>query len=182
LENREIKQGLESSLQKVRENDSLLIQERAHERAICFRLGYYLQLKFDEYTVDAEYDRQVGEISGTRIKKALPNTSQGDKDIFPDLLLHRRGVNDHNLLAVEVKKAENLKGLSWDNEKLVRLSQPPYCYKVTAFVVVNGLESDPIFKIIWGGVAGDCATQPQGRADARSACSLTSRRGRRHSP
>ena len=70
------------------------------ERAIVFRFAHYLQNliekdgTFNEFNLDCEYNR-----NGVSTKK-LPSFPNGT---FPDVILHKRGNNDNNILIIEVK-------------------------------------------------------------------------------
>ena len=58
---------------------------------------------FAKYNIDCEYNRNKGD------KKCLPSFKNG---VFPDLIIHKRGFNDDNLLVAEFKGWWN----SSDNE------------------------------------------------------------------
>lgn len=70
------------------------------ERAIVFRFAHYLQNLveqddiFSKYDLDCEYNR-----NGVSNKK-LPSFPNGT---YPDVILHKRGSNDYNLLVMEFK-------------------------------------------------------------------------------
>lgn len=95
-------------------DDSKKIEKHVGERAIVFRFGLYFQKElekyewFKEYKLDSEYNR-----NGTAPKR-LPIV--GDR-IFPDLILHRRGNNDANLLVIEFKGWWN-RNQEYDEKKI----------------------------------------------------------------
>ena len=70
------------------------------ERSIVFRFAHYLQSLMDadeelqEYVLDCEYNR-----NGVNAKR-LPSFPHG---VYPDIIIHKRGSNDFNLLVIEVK-------------------------------------------------------------------------------
>jgi len=80
-------------------------ENHVSERGIVFRFGIYLekvckkQKFFDSYNIDAEYNRNFYE------PKYLPKSPNGS---YPDLIIHKRGSNDFNLLIIEFKTW-------WDN-------------------------------------------------------------------
>lgn len=116
---------IEKTLELLYNNDSKLfnlddsqqIEKHVGERAIVFRFGLYFQKVLDEcgmfsdYNLDCEYNR-----NGTDPKK-LPII--GDR-IFPDLILHKRGNNDNNLLVIEFKGWWN-RNQKYDEEKIRQL-------------------------------------------------------------
>jgi len=95
-------------------DNSKKIEKHVGERAIVFRFGLYFQKElekydwFKEYKLDCEYNR-----NGT-LPKRLPVV--GDR-IFPDLILHRRGDNDGNLLVIEFKGWWN-RNQEYDEKKI----------------------------------------------------------------
>lgn len=103
-----IKECVEKALEELYAKDSYLIANRPRgsrrdyhvsERGIVFRFGIYFQQLINEtncrdLNVDVEYNRNMYE------KKILPSFSNGT---FPDLILHKRGSNDHNILVLEFK-------------------------------------------------------------------------------
>lgn len=102
---------LNEALDILYENDRYLIDNRPFlrgkngnhyvgERAIVFRLAHYMQNIINDtplladYVLDCEYNR-----NGIHAKK-LPSFPNG---VYPDIIIHNRGDNDHNLLVMEVK-------------------------------------------------------------------------------
>ena len=84
-------------------NDSEEKPDKKHhvgERSIVFRYAHYLQNlisedeMFKEYNLDCEYNR-----NGTACK-GLPSFPRGT---YPDLIIHKRGSNEDNLLVMEFK-------------------------------------------------------------------------------
>lgn len=94
-----IKQAVEKAIEIVYENDESLIIRKANERSIVFRFGLYLyeiikNSNFSDFDIDVEYNRNGNDI------KRIPSRPNGS---FPDLIIHKRGVNTDNLLVVEFK-------------------------------------------------------------------------------
>ena len=100
------------ALKKVYQNDGYLINNEPYfhnrndrhnhvgERPIVFRFAHYLQTELSEdrnyqqYNLDCEYNRNQID------RKILPDFPNG---VFPDVILHKRGDNDYNLLVIEFK-------------------------------------------------------------------------------
>lgn len=83
--------------------NNLLLKNGNHhvgERSIVFRLAYYMQRAIDSdhtfagYVLDCEYNRNGDHA------KSLPSFPNGT---YPDIIIHQRGDNLHNLLIMEVK-------------------------------------------------------------------------------
>ena len=81
-------------------SDKTYLDVHAHERSICFRFGTYLNKYIEsnsflkKYDLDAEYNRDIDMI------KRLPGWPNG---CYPDLILHKRGNNENNILIIECK-------------------------------------------------------------------------------
>ena len=95
---------IEKACIELYENDFYLIDNRVNERAIVFRFGIYVQELidknkfFDNYNVDNEYNRNIKD------PKSFSNAENG---VYPDLIIHHRGDNEHNLLIIECKTEWN---------------------------------------------------------------------------
>ena len=109
--------------------DSYLIaNENAHvaERSIVFRFGLYLEQclrsskRLMQYHLDCEYNRNLDD------PKRIASRPNGSA---PDLIVHRRGTNEDNLLIVECKGywAEEHQ-LEQDRVKLREFLTFPYFY------------------------------------------------------
>jgi len=102
-------------------------EEKHHvgERAIVFRFAHYLQNlmdetgEFTEYNLDCEYNR-----NGLECKR-LPSFPNGT---YPDLIIHKRGSNDYNLLVMEFKTYWNKK-IADDKRKLSEFTMVEGKYK-----------------------------------------------------
>ncbi|MGI6366265.1 MAG: hypothetical protein ACOX2G_11170 [Bacillota bacterium] len=106
----EVRSAVIQALQELYDKDRYLIFNRPRdydkeanhvsERSIVFRFGVYLcnicsdkgPLKF--YDIDAEYNRNIYD------RKNLPGYPNGT---YPDLIVHKRGGNERNLLVAEFK-------------------------------------------------------------------------------
>lgn len=72
------------------------------ERSIVTKYGTYLQNRiknsiFENYNIDCEYNRNIGSI------KTYHSYNGEIHACCPDIIIHKRGTNDDNLLAIEVK-------------------------------------------------------------------------------
>ncbi|MCF0126114.1 MAG: hypothetical protein HUJ68_10255, partial [Clostridia bacterium] len=136
---RELNDAINSSLDKLYERDLYLISNYASdepnhvsERAIVFRFGVYfdelLKEKLPDYNLDSEYNRNKAE------KKFLPSWEDG---CFPDIIVHKRGSNDFNLLVIEFKTWWNSNQTD-DKQKIQQFcSSDTYQYKYGATVLLG---------------------------------------------
>lgn len=132
----EIKGAIVLALERVYNHDFFLIETRAHERSIAFRFGLYFseiisQTSFgndDELTIDFDYNRN-GE--GVKDMEGF-SLSHG---VYPDIILHRRGYNNKNIVAFEFKGYWTANGK--DEEKLIGFTHPTqnnYQYGLGVFI------------------------------------------------
>jgi hypothetical protein len=118
---------LKESIEELLAKDAVLLQHDVSERAITHKLAEYLQVHFPSLNVDCEYNRNaergayaakvlgiLRESAREVTREVLEQTQKGDEMVeeeilsvstYPDIIVHRRTVNSHNLLVVEVKKA-----------------------------------------------------------------------------
>jgi hypothetical protein len=144
-----IEKLIDTALCKLYYNDKYLIVHkpckktsratRGHvsERAIVFRFCIYLQElayqseDFKDYHIDSEYNRNLD------AKKSLPNP-QWANGVYPDLIIHKRGNNDSNLLVVEFKAWWSNASLEEnDRKKLMSFKREPYNYPYALFIKIN---------------------------------------------
>ncbi len=111
------------------------IEQEHHvgERPIVFRFGHYLINEIEcldeyaQYNIDCEYNRNILDI------KMLPSFPNGT---YPDLVIHRRGRNDHNLLVMEFKSYWN-PDINTDIEKVTEFMSGPYNYKYGLVMLIG---------------------------------------------
>jgi hypothetical protein len=103
-------EAVSAALSDVVAKDRVLLTLQAHELALVHRFGVYLEthlgraLTQHDLTVDLDYDRHGD------LRKLLPARLDRDDErrFRPDLIVHRRRDDTHNLLVVEwKKKADN---------------------------------------------------------------------------
>ena len=119
------KDAIECCKNAIREfykKDYKLIDLQCNERSMMFRIGIYLyehmkaHNSLNEYDLDCEYNRK-----GTNIK------TLDEQNIIPDILIHKRGDDNMNLLVIEIKKSDN--SIENDKEKLKKLTDTNGDYK-----------------------------------------------------
>ena len=109
LSKEEVEIRVRSALQLLLTRDGYLLAKDASERSITHRLAHYLQKQFLNWHVDCEYNRQNHDFSkklkGLGYDQVSP-TDGGEHSVFPDIIVHMRGSNENNLLAIEAKKTK----------------------------------------------------------------------------
>lgn len=114
-----VKACVETACREVEKNDFSLLADSISEWAVAHRLAFYLEKHFPDYHVDCEYNRMPKNASATYAQDGhVPKRLQGEQQVRPDIVIHRRGENANNLLVIELKKATDIAGLEQDREKL----------------------------------------------------------------
>ena len=129
----------------LEENEKLIIQNYINERTIVHKLAEYLQNEFPYLNVDVEYNRNLefgkekpkyAYIIDEEYKNLIPKLSElhNHYDCFrehvkqittyPDIIVHERGTNNHNILIIEVKKNNNNSDWALDEAKLEVFTTP----------------------------------------------------------
>lgn len=111
--------------------DGDLLIRNASEPAICGRLAGYLAKSFPTYDVDVEYDRHGFD----RKMLDLPEVCRGGgrRKVIPDIVVHQRGNDRFNLVAIEVKKQTNRESRECDRAKL-KAMRTQLRYRVAVFI------------------------------------------------
>ena len=111
------------------EKEKAIIKNDTNERTLTQRLAFYLELqlrkniKYENYSVDCEYNRKEEDIKRLKFGK---NTDK--KEIYPDIIVYQRKIKN-NLIAIEMKKttSRNTDKIK-DIEKLKALTDEKNCY------------------------------------------------------
>lgn len=91
----------------VYKNDKFLIENGLCERCIMFRFAHYLADLYPDYDVDCEYNKHKG-----NVKKIIEG-----KNIFPDIIIHKRGTDSENFAVIELKNKTNPSTPERENDK-----------------------------------------------------------------
>lgn len=121
----EVRRKVDQAIAQLLEKDFFLLQIDANERAISHRLGIYLQLLFEEWHVDCEYNRDLDNPKRLKTYKSFIDPklrvwSIAETDpitVFPDIIIHERGTHN-NLLIIEMKKTMSQTSNKFDYFKL----------------------------------------------------------------
>ena len=136
----EIKNKFKIALDILKENDCFLLHHDVSERSIAHKFAQYLTVLFPGHDVDCEYNsnvevdsrkKYIGLLKDIAAQYGLLRKDEQDaeivyRNVFPDIIVHKRGLNDHNLLIVELKKSTSNISCDYDIEKLRRYTSPEY--------------------------------------------------------
>lgn len=137
-----ISERIHAAISLLIKNDSFLLKNKIHERTIAHKLGEYLQLNFIEWNVDCEYNKH-----GLDKKILIRDCSGSIKHrVYPDIIIHERGNDNHNLVVIEIKPYKQMKVNCCDNLKLELFTDPngKYRYNFGIFIGFNGIKKPQI--------------------------------------
>lgn len=125
---------IKKALDKLITEDQWLLDHDLSEQSISHKLAVYIQENFTDYNVDCEYNGNVDDGGGRKHinliyeelnKMGLLKESETDLDselvrraVLPDIIVHIRGSNQHNLCIVEVKKSTSTVSQDYDYLKV----------------------------------------------------------------
>jgi len=124
LGEKKVKEFVSRACREVELKDIFLLEKDVSEWAIAHRLAVYLEKYFPEFNVDCEYNRMPGEDG--KYGEEAPKKLYGQKKIRPDIIVHHRGSNNANLLAIELKKSTNRTGTEDDRRTLLAMREELY--------------------------------------------------------
>ena len=136
------------------EKEKAIIKNDTNERTLTQRLAFYLELqlrkniKYENYSVDCEYNRKEEDIKRLKFGK---NTDK--KEIYPDIIVHQRKIKN-NLIAIEMKKttSRNTDKIK-DIEKLEALTdrKNDYCYVLGIYFELDITDNNNIINFFVDG-------------------------------
>lgn len=123
--------------------DRYLLEHDVNEKAMTHKVAEYLQTSFSDYNVDCEYNRNM------ELAKQLNLTNEDSAITYPDIIVHKRGSNDNNLLIIEAKKSNSNQDISHDKKKVEAFATDPYYYQYVILLTfqVNPGQNESCFSI-----------------------------------
>ena len=98
-----IPKKVEIACELLLKEDRDLFTYEVNERTLTQNLAKHLQKFFPNFSVDCEYNRD-----GNDPKEIPQNDPENPtKKVIPDIIIHKRGCNAHNLVVIEAKKDAN---------------------------------------------------------------------------
>jgi hypothetical protein len=152
-----IKRFISSALEKLEVREKNIILNDINERTIAHRLAVYLGEYFKEYDIDVEYNRNIEKgkhepkyvhIIKDCFREAYQKAKESGDDIqvfmeqvttYPDIIVHERGNNKHNILVIEIKKSNNKSDWEIDKRKLEGFTRKDdgYAYKIGLHLIIK---------------------------------------------
>ncbi|TNE43774.1 hypothetical protein [Sphingobium sp. CFD-2] len=148
MDQQTIENTMLAAIATLQQEEATILQFDVGERTICACLAAILKRTFDHHAVHVEYNRHG--IYPKEIELPDGAGELTEKRIFPDIIVHKPGHDDANLLVVEVKKTTNPVDDDLDIAKLQQIKQQ-IGYDFAVFLrLPTGPHPDPAgLRIVW---------------------------------
>jgi|SRR5579872_5697785 len=103
--------------------EAFLFANDLGEHTLTHRLAIHLERRFTGFEVDCNYDRLGARTLHLPLGTIVSTDDHLGKSIYPDIVVHQRDI-PNNLLAIEVRKANNHQAMEHDRQKLRALTDP----------------------------------------------------------
>ena len=110
-----------AALSELYAREAYLFEHDLGERALAHRLAVRLENQFPGWDVDCDYDRLGARTLRLPHGTIVSTDDHLGKSIYPDIVVHQRDI-PNNMLAVEVRKANNHQPPEHDQQKLRALT------------------------------------------------------------
>jgi len=129
--------------------DMFLISNNANERSITFKLAEYLSYIISSMDIDCEYNLNDGVPKRLLIRKKDNSKNEDGFLVYPDIVIHKRGRKDYNVLVIEIKKSTSNVSNEWDIQKIKGYIED-LDYKFGLYLEIEcGMEQTSIKDIQW---------------------------------
>ena len=136
MNDKEIVQLVKIALENLLDSsDNWLLKNDLSEQSISHRIAIHLDPLFQNFNVDCEYNGDIDRANNRKAISILKDELQQfgllrDKEasdlekeitnraVFPDIIIHKRGTNEHNLCILEIKKSTSTVAYNYDFIKL----------------------------------------------------------------
>ena len=158
----EILLKIDKALTILIENEFDILKRGLNELNLTGHLIKYLTPLFPNHTVDPEYcgdnlkdnDRKSLDIAKNRMSEIGIKTNETDNyKLTPDIIIHERNTNTHNLVVIEAKKDSNTKKNKLFNllkleHMTIDYSGNHYCYKLGVEIIFGTNKNEGNIEII----------------------------------
>jgi hypothetical protein len=157
----QIESAVNEACRRLIERDRSLFERDVNERSLSHKFAQYLQDEVDEWgecwDLDCEFNRDARETGEGLIKrlhlegKFPPYTGVWDEHattVYPDVIVHKRGPGNNNLLVVEMKKdTASSESIERDRSRKLPAYVRELGYQAAAFVLIRMVAID--YRIEW---------------------------------
>jgi hypothetical protein len=139
-----IKKKIKKCIDEFYLNESVLLKRENYEVTISCKFSQYLFIEFPQFDVDCEYDKHINE------EKRVEELNQ---NIRPDIIIHKRGIDDNNLVYIEIKTDHNRTTRNKDYTKIKALTKQSgsYKYRLGVFIDFNRNKDNLVVKFFEDG-------------------------------
>lgn len=134
-----------SALDQLLRHDSQLLDLKACERALHFRIAHYMaqsEIIQPPLTIDCEYNRHH---SDQKLLRLLGRDRPSM--VFPDILVHERDSDNHNILVLEIKRPGQR--LNHDQNKLQAFVEQLGYHHAGHLIIGHNRNGTLIREVIW---------------------------------
>jgi hypothetical protein len=112
-----------AALKEFYTREAFILAHDLGERTLTHRLAVCMERQFSGFEVDCNYDRLGARTLRLPHGTIVSTDDHLGKSIYPDIVVHQREI-PNNLLAIEVRKANNHQPIEHDEQKLHALTDP----------------------------------------------------------
>lgn len=142
----EVHAALNEAIEQLLVIDHHLLDANASERSLSHRLAIHLIDQFPDYEIDCEYNRDGFDVKKlTLAERDFKDDELDAVTVFPDIIVHKRGHQNNNLLVIEIKKASSSVSHDYDIEKL-KAFKAELNYTFAAHVIIGFLKNGQLIK------------------------------------
>lgn len=148
MELADVKAIVERATQRLVDEQRALLELVVGEPTIAQHIAGYIREQVPrELSVDVEYNKHLTEKKVLLLPpKGSPNAKPVPTVVRPDIVVHQRGTDRQNIVALEVKKPGV--DLAHDRAKLEALKQQ-YGYLLAGHIIVGLRGAQPINEVRW---------------------------------
>jgi hypothetical protein len=137
-----------AALKEFYAREAFLFAHDLGERTLTHRLAIHLERQFPGFEVDCDFDRLGRRTLNLPHGSIVSTDDHLGKSIYPDIVVHQRAI-PNNLLAIEVRKADNHQPVEHDRHKLRALTDAHiwFAYWIGALVTLSkaGVTSSEVY-------------------------------------
>jgi hypothetical protein len=149
----EVRAALDRVIRQLIQTDHHLLDADCSERSVTHQLAVHLSAEFPHYNVDCEYNRDGFDVKRLQLNERQVRVGDDELDavtVFPDIVVHRRGSSEHNLLVIEVKKAASRPELTEYDLLKLNAFKAELGYLHAAHIVLGYLRNqDFVSEVAW---------------------------------
>ena len=101
---RDVERKIEDALSRMISEDKYLLEHNLGERCLAYQFAVHLAASFSDWDVDCEYNRNGDRLKEIPLSDQCRELLRKTDRVVPDIIVHKRGPQGPNLLAIEIKR------------------------------------------------------------------------------